>query len=371
MQSFDFHPTTRVIYGEGSLAQLGMLVGELGGKRILVVTDPGIVNAGIVDRAVAPLKGASLDIFVFDGTRENPTTEHVDAGVVFAKAQGGIDLIVGLGGGSAMDCAKAINFILTHGGQMVDYWGMGHAEKPMLPSIGIPTTAGTGSEAQSFALIADADTHEKMACGDLKARFRSVILDPALTESVPRGVTAATGIDAISHALESYVSTRRNAVSCLFALEAWRLLSSSFERVLNDPSDVEARGQMLVGANFAGSAIENAMLGAAHACANPLTAQFGIAHGVAVGLMLPAVIRFNGETEGVLYEGLGIDALTLADRVVDMKAVAGLPTQLCDLGVDEEKLPQLAKEAATQWTGTFNPRPVREEDFMVLYKAAY
>ncbi|MBT5830036.1 MAG: iron-containing alcohol dehydrogenase [Candidatus Latescibacteria bacterium] len=371
MKLFDFNPTIRVIYGAGTLVQLGALIEELGGKRILVVTDPGIVNAGIVDRAVTPLRDASLDVFVFDDTSENPTTEHVDVGVAFAKAKGDIDLIVGLGGGSAMDTAKGINFVLTNGGQMVDYRGMGHAEKPMLPSIGIPTTAGTGSEAQSFALIAQADTHEKMACGDLKARFRSVILDPELTESVPKSVVAATGIDAISHALESYVSTKRNAVSCLFALEAWRLLSLSFERVLKDPSDTQARGQMLVGANFAGSAIENAMLGAAHACANPLTANYGIAHGEAVGLMLPEVIRFNGETEGELYEGLGVDALTLAGRVVALKDVASLPTRLRDLGVNEEKLPQLAKEAATQWTGTFNPRTVREEDFLVLYKAAF
>ena len=371
MNAFDFHPTTRVIYGEGALTQLGMLVGELGGKRILMVTDPGIVTAGIVDRAVAALKGASLDVFVFDGTCENPTTAHVEAGVAFAKAQGGVDVIVGLGGGSAMDCAKGINFILTNGGQMGDYRGMGHAKKPMLPSIGIPTTAGTGSEAQSYALIAQVDTHEKMACGDLKARFRSVILDPTLTERVPRSVVAATGIDAIAHALESYVSTRRNVVSCLFAEKAWALLSTSFKRVLADASDIEARGQMLVGANFAGAAIENAMLGAAHACANPLTAHYGITHGVAVGVMLPAVMRFNGETDGALYEGLGGSVGALVDCVMDLKAEAGLPAGLCELGVDEVMLPQLAKEAATQWTGTFNPRVVSEADFLMLYQSVF
>jgi alcohol dehydrogenase len=371
MQSFDFHPTTRVIYGEGALAQLGDLVGESGGKRILVVTDPGIVGAGIVDRALAPLQGASQDIFVFDGTGENPTTDHVDAGVAFAKAQGDVDLIMGLGGGSAMDCAKAINFILTNGGQMVDYRGMGHAKQPLLPSIGVPTTAGTGSEAQSYALIAQADTHEKMACGDLTARFHSVILDPSLTESVPRSVTAATGIDAIAHALESYVSTRRNAVSCLFAREAWRLLGSGFERVIRDPSDAEARAEMLVGAHFAGSAIENSMLGAAHACANPLTAQYGIPHGVAVGVMLGAVMRFNAETKGPLYEGLGVGAMALADRVDEMKDLAGLPAHLRDLGVEKEKLPGLAKGATAEWTGTFNPRAAGEEDFLALYESVF
>ena len=316
MNAFDFCPTTRVVFGEGTLAQLGKLSKELGGSRILFVTDPGIVSAKLTDRAIAPLQRASLDFFVFDGVGENPTTAHVEAGVAFAKAHGNIDLIVGMGGGSAMDCAKGINFILTNGGQMADYWGMGQAAKPMLPSIGIPTTAGTGSEAQSYALIADAKTHVKMACGDLKARFRSVILDPSLTESVPKNVAAATGIDAIAHAIESYVCTRRNAVSMMFAQRAWQLLSSSFESVLKDASDSEARSKMLLGAHFAGAAIENAMLGAAHACANPLTAHFGITHGVAVALMLPAVVQFNGETAGARYRGLESDVDELVEKVV-------------------------------------------------------
>jgi len=371
MEPFDFCPTTRVVFGEGTLTQLGILAGELGGKRILLVTDPGIVSAGLADRAIASLRDAALDIFVFDGTCENPTTEHVEAGVAFAQTRGDIDLIVGMGGGSAMDCAKGINFILTNGGHMEDYHGMGHAQKPMLPSIGIPTTAGTGSEAQSYALIARADTHMKMACGDLKARFRTVILDPSLIESVPKNVVAATGIDAIAHAIESYVSTQRNAVSQMFAQKAWQLLSSGFEKILSDPSNAEARSHMLLGSHFAGAAIENAMLGAAHACANPLTAHYGITHGVAVGLMLPAVIRFNGETEDALYQGLGQNSDALAQKIAAFKEEANLPVRLRDQEVDQNNLPELAKEAVEQWTGTFNPRPVSEEDFLKLYETAY
>ena len=371
MESFDFCPTTRVVFGEGTLAQLGELAGELGGKRILMVTDPGIINAGIADRAVASFYDASLDVFVFGETGENPTTHHVEAGVAFAKAQGEIDLIVGLGGGSAMDCAKGINFILTNGGRMEDYWGMGKALAPMLPSIGIPTTAGTGSEAQSYALISQVDTHLKMACGDLKARFRVVILDSDLTASTPGGVVAATGMDAIAHAVESYVSTKRNAISCMFAQEAWRLLSVGFERVLKDGRDGDARGQMLLGAHFAGAAIENAMLGAAHACANPLTAHYGITHGMAVGLMLPAVIGFNGETEGVLYEGLGLGVDALVGQVVAWKEMANLPARLRDLAIERDDLIRLANEAAEQWTGTFNPRKIGKEECLALYEAVY
>ena len=368
MQSFDFQPSIRVVFGGNTLDQLGTLTRELGGRRVLIVTDPGIVRAGILERAIHSLKRECLDAFVFDGVEENPTTRHVEDGVRFAKDQGGIDLIIGLGGGSAMDCAKGVNFILTNGGRMEDYWGMDKAARPMLPSIGIPTTAGTGSEAQSFALIAQERTHQKMACGDKKARFRTVILDPVLTTSAPKQVTAATGIDAISHAVESYVSTRRNPISQMFAKEAWRLLEGSFEIVVSDPENIEARSQMLLGANLAGAAIENSMLGAAHACVNPLTARYGITHGVAVGLMLPHVICFNSQVVGALYRDL--HPSSLHERIIELKTVAGLPRQLREFQIDRNDLPQLAKEAASQWTGKFNPRPVGEIELLGLYEAA-
>jgi alcohol dehydrogenase len=369
MQSFDFQSSTRVVFGENTLDQLGNLTKELGSARVLVVTDPGIVRAGILEKALDALKRAHLDAFVFDGVEENPTSGHVADGVRFAKDRGGIDLLIGLGGGSAMDCAKGINFILTNGGRMEDYWGVDKATNQMLPSIGIPTTAGTGSEAQSFALIAQEDTHQKMACGDKKARFRTVILDPVLTITTPKGVTAATGIDAISHALESYVSTRRNPISQMFAKEAWWLLEKSFEIVVSDPGNIEARSRMLLGAHWAGAAIENSMLGAAHACANPLTARYNITHGVAVALMLPGVIRFNSQAVNGLYQDLYPSPLH--ERVSELKAVAGLPERLRDFEIPPEDLPQLAEEAAEQWTGTFNPRQVSMVELLELYEESY
>src|SRR6266481_7612242 len=200
-----------------------------------------------------------------------------------------------------MDCAKGINFLLTNGGTMADYRGYGKATEPMLPSISIPTTAGTGSESQSYALIADDETHMKIACGDRKVAFRVAILDPEVTVSQPAKVTAITGIDASSHAVESFVTTKRNLLSQSFAHAAWRLLESNLETVLRDPSHLEARGAMQLGANFAGTAIENSMLGACHACANPLTAHYGMTHGMAIGILLPHVIRFNGPAAGRLY----------------------------------------------------------------------
>ena len=369
MQSFDFQSSTRVVFGENTLDQLGDLTKALGGMRVLVVTDPGIVKAVIVERALDSLQAANLEAFVFDGVEENPTSRHVADGARFAKDQGGIDLLIGLGGGSAMDCAKGINFILTNGGRMEDYWGVDKATKPMLPSIGIPTTAGTGSEAQSFALIAQEGTHRKMACGDKKARFRTVILDPVLTATMPKGVTTATGIDAISHAVESYVCTRRNPISQMFAKEAWQLLEKSFEVVVSDPENIEARSRMLLGAHLAGAAIENSMLGAAHACANPLTARYNITHGVAVGLMLPRVINFNSQVVNTLYQELCPSPLN--ERVSELRTVAGLPERLRDFEIQREDLPQLAEAASKEWTGKFNPRQVSTVELLELYEVIY
>ena len=209
-----------------------------------------------------------------------------------------------VGGGSSMDCAKGANFLLTNGGQMSDYWGLGKATRPMLPLVAVPTTAGTGSEAQSYAIISDPDTHAKMACGDPKAAFRVVVLDPALTVSQPRAVTAIAGYDAISHAVESYVTSRRSEISNLFAHDAWRLRDTHYEQVLAEPADLTARGAMLLGAHEAGIAIEQSMLGGTHACANPLTSRYGTTHGVAIAVMLPHVVRWNAGLVSARYAEL-------------------------------------------------------------------
>src|SRR5438093_3147947 len=211
LPAFDTHPLTRLVFGPGALVRLGELVRELGGSRVLLVTDPGLEAAGHPQRALASLRDAGLQASVFDEVEENPTTLHVENGLAQARAER-IDFLVAVGGGSSMDCAKGINFLLTNGGRIADYQGFGKAKRPMLASIGVPTTAGTGSEAQSYALIADESTHLKMACGDRKAAFCVAILDPELTVSQPVKVTALTGIDALSHAVESYVTTKRNKV---------------------------------------------------------------------------------------------------------------------------------------------------------------
>lgn len=380
LTEFDFAPRTRVVYQSGALNRLGELAVEYGGKRILLVTDSGLKAAGHEKRALESLKLADLDVAIFDETTCNPTTEDVDRGLKVAREHNA-DMIIGLGGGSSMDCAKGINFLFTNGGRMEDYWGVNKATKPMLPLITVPTTAGTGSEAQSFALIANPETHMKMACGDKKTAAKVAILDPELTLTMPASVTAVTGIDAISHAVETYVTKPRNTISQIYSRNAWRLLAPGFLRVLESPNDIDARGRMLVGAHFAGAAIESSMLGATHALANPLSAHFGTTHGIAVGMMLPHVIRFNAEVVGSLYGDLAEIAdladrdapeapTKLADAIQQIVEQSGCPTTLTAADVDPALIPTMAEEAAKQWTGSFNPRPVNAELLKEIYECA-
>ncbi len=383
MIPFDFQPRTRIVFGPDKIEALGELASELGARRALVVSDSGVVAAGHTERGIDALERAGITTHLFEGVHENPTTADVAAGLKIAKRHDP-KLLVAIGGGSSMDCAKGINFLYTNGGEMQDYWGVGKALNPMLPMIAVPTTAGTGSETQSFALISDAKTKVKMACGDKKASCRVALLDPKLTVTQPPRVTALTGIDAIAHALETYVTKRRNAASLAFSREAWHLLGGNFARVLDDPQDLDARSGMQLGSCFAGLAIENSMLGAAHALANPLTATYGIAHGEAIGVMLPHVIRFNAVEVPDWYLDLleatggangfpppSDGAHGLADFVASLVDKANLPTQLQKMGVEEDKLPELAAAAAEQWTGKFNPREVGQRELLDIYHQAF
>ena len=381
MNTIAFPAPTRVVFGVGQINSLGKVTRELGVNRVLVISDPGVVQAGHTSRGLDSLARAGLETCLFDGAAENPTTEHVEQGLQVAQ-EFQPELVVGLGGGSSMDCCKGINFLYSCGGRMQDYWGVGKATGPLLPMIAVPTTAGTGSEAQSFALISDAETHVKMACGDKRAAFRVAILDPELTITQPRQVAALSGFDAISHAVETLVTTERTEESMRFSREAWQRLAPNFLTVLNEPTDIVSRGQMQLGACLAGLAIENSMLGAAHALANPLTAVYGIAHGQAVALMLPHVVRFNGAEFDSLYAELlqstseepncpPGSSVELADFLRHLATSAGLAARLSEVGVEQDRLPRLADDAAKQWTASFNPIPVTSIELLELYEKAF
>lgn len=380
MVPFDFQPRTRVVFGQGRVQRLGQLARELNFRQTLLVGDRGLVQAGHVATVQHSLEAAGIHAAPYHDFGENPDSAMVDAGCRFARPLE-VDSIVALGGGSSLDCAKGINFVLTNGGCIADYRGYGKAGKPLLPMIGIPTTAGTGSEAQTYAVIADAHTHMKMACGDPSAAMRIAILDPELTLTAPRHVTAMAGFDAIAHAVETAVTMRRTPMSDTFSHRAWRLLSDAFERVLLYPSDAHARAAMQLGSHFAGLAIEQSMLGAAHACANPLTARYNLTHGLALAILLPHVVRWNAS---VALDGYGAligsprrrardedAAETLALRLEDLALAGGLAMKLADSGVEESALAELATQAAAQWTGTFNPRPFDAEGALEIYRAAF
>ena len=377
VEAYDFQMRTRLIYGAGAIEGLGRFARELGARKVLLVTDTGLVRAGHASRAERILVEAGNEVRVFDGTRENPTTQDVETCVGYVGGELP-DLLVGIGGGSSIDTAKGTNFILTNGGRMEDYWGLNKATKPMLPLIAVPTTAGTGTEVQSYALIARASDRQKMACGDPKVAPRIALLDPELTLSQPVEVSACTGLDAIGHAVETAVTTKRTPVSSLFSREAFRLANASFERVLTAPDDLEARGGMLRAASFAGLAIETSMLGAAHSCANPLTARYGMQHGHAVGLMLPHVVRFNAAEPAAAREyellatsaGLRPELDALVERIEQLLAATKLPTVLSECGVPRDAIESLAAEASKQWTAQFNPRDVSTEDFVQLFSQA-
>ena len=375
IEPFASRSAPRLIFGPGTLRELPAGVRELGGTAVFLVSDSGIARAGHLDTARQLLEAAGIAVAIFADTRENPTESDADACCAAAQRQR-FDCFVALGGGSSLDTAKACNFLLTNGGAMRDYHGYGKATKPMLPLVAVPTTAGTGSECQSYALVSRDDTHEKMACGDPKARAGIAILDPELTATQPRSVAVLTGLDALAHALESAVCTKRNVISSLYSEHAFRHLAQALGAVIAGRAGADERGHMQLGAALAGLAIENSMLGAAHASANPLTARYGIVHGRAVATMLPHVMRLNAEVAAVAATYRRFSAILretdaaspdLISWVEQLVALCGFPS----LDRATADLPALARDATKQWTGNFNPRPLQEADFAALYHRAF
>ena len=371
-------PAPRLYTGAGSLDGLPQIATALGDGVVWLVTDPGLVGHGYSERATSLLESAGFRVICVSEVQENPDSlvvKKLGARLLADRPA----LIVALGGGSTLDTAKAANLLAFSGGEMADYRGYGKAKGRLLPMVGIPTTTGTGSESQSYAVIEERQSHLKMACGDPQLLFHTVILDPELALSQPRRVAAVSGLDAITHALESHVTLKRSPLSHLYSQEAWKLLSESFPAMVKDQPSLETVARMQWGAYLAGAAIEQSMLGACHASANPLTAHYGLVHGLAVSIMMPAVLRFNSTVADGGYSALarlaGLPGIRPADelaRLIETFALsAGLPTRLRDCGVSEGIFPILAEEAFDQWTGKYNPRSVSENEFIELYQSAY
>ena len=334
--------------------------------------------AGITGRALASLGRAGVRAEPFSDFGENPTEADVARAAGAARTLEA-DSLVGVGGGSSLDVAKGAGFLLAAGGRMGDYRGYDKCPHPLPPLIGVPTTAGTGSEAQSYALISRDRDHQKLACGAPSAMFRAVVLDPALLPSAPSDVIAATGFDALAHAVETAVTSGRTDESAALSRRAFALLSRAFPLVTAGHATPGAWEDMQRGAFLAGAAIERSMLGAAHACANPLTRRFDVAHGRALAITLPRVVRWNASSAGEAYHDLlraagippGDDpADTLADQLDAWVAMADLPTDLAGENLRERDLPALAEEASAEWTGRFNPRPFDAAGALAVYRSA-
>jgi len=355
---FDFRPRTRILFGAGEFARLGEVAREQNATRCLVLAGQASVDAGHAQEAVRSLKARRMEVFAFHDFAAHPNVAMVEAARDYAAPQA-VNLIVGLGDGDALDFAKAVNVVLSNGGSIRDYRGYGNVPKPLFPMIAVPTVPGTGHEALSNASILDAEDGSQLLCGDPKIFFRTAVLDANLTLGQPAALTAANGYDALGRAVETLFSTRRTPISECFSREAYRLLDSAFGRVLGAPEDLEARSAILLGAHFAGLAVEYSALGPAHACAQPLMKNYKLLPGAALALVLVPALEWMQE---------GAD---LRPRLRHLAAAAELPESLRDAAIPEQVLPRLAEEAATQWTGRFSSRPFDARAALEIYRAAY
>lgn len=379
--NFNYFAPTKVIFGAGSISELPMEVRTLG-KKAFLVTDGGLVETGLVDQ----VKNKLGDLLAGDyaDVPQDSGMEVVDKGAERAL-EAGADVLVSLGGGSVIDTAKGMCIVMKEGGSLRDFQGMQMLSRPQTPHVVIPTTAGTGSEVTSGAVILDKDQGQKIIIFEYLNTPRVALLDPLMTEKLPPHLTASTGMDAMTHAVESYVAQARNPISDSAALHAIKLIVKFLPVCVEHGQDLAARGQMQIAALLAGWAFSNAMVGLVHAMAHSLGAVCRIPHGLANGILLPHVMRFNldeipeliadiAEAMGAATNGL--DTLSAANAAVDkMKALAeriGLNQRLSDLGVNENALKECAELSMSDGSIIYNPRTVMDaQEVLQLYRKAY
>ena len=385
MNNFVFSTVADVVVGPGTSAQLGDMAVAMGISRVLVVTDAGIVQFGLLDKALESLKAHNIEYSIYaDVVADPPESVVMDA---VAKARDfKCDSVIGFGGGSSMDVAKLLA-VLINGKQLLsDLYGVDKVTGGRLPLIQIPTTAGTGSEATMVSIITTGET-TKAGVVSRTLLADKIILDASLTTGLPAHVTAATGIDAMVHAIEAYTSKRlKNPLSDMLAREALRLLAANIGTAVKQGDNLEARGAMLLGAMLAGQAFANAPVAAVHALAYPLGGNYHIPHGLSNSLVLPYVLRFNAPAAAELYAeiaGLIMPgkllpddpiAVTemLADHFLVLAADLGLQTTLRQMDITENDLPKLARESMLQQRLLINnPREVNLNDSLAIYRQAY
>ncbi|WP_366922231.1 iron-containing alcohol dehydrogenase [Metallumcola ferriviriculae] len=378
-----FKNPTEIIYGQGSIVELGDICSGLGSAKVLIVTDAGVVNAGLLEKVKKPLEEKGIAIQIFSDVEPNPSLETVNKGLAKQK-DFGAEVIVAVGGGSPIDVAKGIGILATNGGNLLDYEGANKVSKPALPIVAIPTTAGTGSEVTIFAVITDRTRKYKLTVASPNCACKVALLDPLLTVSMPRQLTASTGMDALVHAIESYTSLMAYPISEALALEAIKLISGNLRQAVYNGNNLEARDKMLMGSLLAGMAFNNTRLGNGHAMSHPLGGFFDIPHGIANSILIPHVMEFNlfGSPEKFLKiaEAMGEPMANLTQMDAAYRAVigvkrliadVGIPNALSEVAVTEDAFEPMAQDAMKSGNIQVNPRETKLDDVINIFKRAY
>ncbi|WAM36481.1 L-threonine dehydrogenase [Caldicellulosiruptor acetigenus] len=383
MKTYRFYMPPISLMGRGCLKDVGEEIKALGYKKALIVTDKILVKIGLVKKATGILDDANISYVIFDETKPNPTVKNVEDGLKMLK-DNNCDFIISIGGGSPHDCAKGIGLVATNGGSIKDYEGVNKARKPMLPLVAINTTAGTGSEVTRFAIITDEDRHVKMAIVDWHVTPLIAVNDPELMIEMPKSLTAATGMDALTHAIEAYLSTDATPVTDASALMAIELIFKYLKKAVENGNDIEAREKMAYAEYLAGVAFNNAGLGYVHAMAHQLGGFYDLPHGVCNAVLLPHVLSYNLKVvphrfidiaKAMGIDVQGVSAEKAGEMVIEsIKALSkeiGIPSGLKELGVKEEDIRTLAENALKDACGLTNPKQATVEEIMEIYKSAF
>ncbi|WP_026492445.1 iron-containing alcohol dehydrogenase [Butyrivibrio sp. XPD2002] len=382
MESFSFSIPQNIVFGAGSLKRLPELGKRIGGKKAYIISGPHLNKIGMVDKCADALRSEGIESEAFTETEGNPCTDTVKKAAK-GYMESGADFIVAFGGGSPLDVAKAVAVVVSNGGDITEYEGVGKVKEITADIIAIPTTAGTGSEVTAFAVITDHSRNYKLTVGSEHIIPKYAILDPELIYSVPEKTAAACGVDALVHALEAYLSLAASPFSDMFAIKALELIGKNICPYVADRSNVKAAEAMLLGSLFAGIAFSHARLGNVHAMSHPVSAYFDVPHGVANAILLPTIVEFNAlSDEGKYYDiyravsGKNIDSKDfssgmLSDFLSKLNESLGIPAGLKTVGVSKDKFDVMADDAMKSGNILVNPRKTTKADILNLYSKAY
>lgn len=381
MKSFEFVLPTRIRFGEGISSELATEIRKMGHSRPMILTDKGLIDAGIVSKITKPLKESGIEYIIFDAIEPNPrdiTVQKAYQSALEAKA----DLLVAVGGGSSMDTAKAVGVLMTHGGRINDYEGLDKVTKPICDLIAIPTTVGTGSEVTFWSVITDTDRHFKMSIGSPLVAAKLALVDPLLVKSLPPSMVAATGMDALTHAVEGYTCILAEPITDACGIYAIEMIGANIREAVSG-SAKDARSNMLLGSLIAGICFGNSDIAGVHCMGEALGGLYDTPHGISMAILLPYVMEYNYRSDygkfSRIAKALGVDIRDMKEEDAAYAAVQAVHQlnrdlkipSLKEIGTKEEDLPELAKRAALNVSAGSNPRKASEQDFLEIFQKAY